>query len=309
MIVPDNFHYKANGKLLLTGEYFVLDGAEALAIPTQKGQHFSVQPFNAEPDILLWESFDYQGKIWFEGWFSLPDLKWIEGSDNEVGLQLQQLFEVAKQSKNITFSSNSLSIKTTLEFPRNWGLGTSSTLISFLGKWLGCDPYQLLHKGFGGSGYDIACAENDQPIIYRLSNNTPILTTVSFHPNFHENLFFVYQGNKQSSKAAIIRYKKLVKAKPDTIQYISQLTQEFLEAQSLRSIQLAMLAHETFISQQLSLPMIQDHFPDFPGQLKSLGAWGGDFLLAASEKSFEDISTYFKQKGLTTIIPFHKMAL
>lgn len=307
MIVPEKFHYKANGKLLLTGEYFVLDGAQALAIPTKKGQHFSVQPFHAEPDVLLWESFDEQGEIWFEGWFSLSDLGWIEGSNEEVGLQLQRLFSVVKQSKNITFKSTSLSVKTRLEFPRNWGLGTSSTLISFMGKWFGVDPFHLLNKGFGGSGYDVACAENIAPIIYQRTDHHPIFTTVKYHPNFHENLFFVHQGKKQSSREAIIRYKKLVQANPDTIQYISQLTQQFLGAEDLTALQSAMLAHEQFISQQLSLSMIQDRFLDFPGQLKSLGAWGGDFILAASTASFETVSNYFKQKKLTTIIPFKDM--
>ena len=38
---PQTFY--SNGKLLLTGEYLVIDGAKALAIPTQKGQSLSVK--------------------------------------------------------------------------------------------------------------------------------------------------------------------------------------------------------------------------------------------------------------------------
>ncbi len=307
MIVPETFQYKANGKLLISGEYFVLDGAQALAIPTKKGQHFSVQPFFAEPDILLWEGYDYQGNIWFEGWFSLPGLKWIEGSNNEVGLQLERLLGIAQQGGALTFTANSLSVKTTLEFPRNWGLGTSSTLISFLGKWLGVNPYYLLNKGFGGSGYDIACADNNTPIIYQLSGNIPVMKTLDFYPDFHKKLFFIHQGHKQSSKEAIQRYKHLVKANPDSIQHISSLTQQFIQAKTLPDFQFAMLCHEQFISENLSLPMIQESYPDFPGQLKSLGAWGGDFILAASEKGEKEIRHYFEKKGLNTIIPFEKM--
>ena len=33
----------ANGKLLLTSEYLVLDGAKAFAIPTKKGQSLHVE--------------------------------------------------------------------------------------------------------------------------------------------------------------------------------------------------------------------------------------------------------------------------
>ena len=35
--------YYSNGKLLLTGEYVVLDGAEALAVPTRFGQNLTVK--------------------------------------------------------------------------------------------------------------------------------------------------------------------------------------------------------------------------------------------------------------------------
>lgn len=36
--------FKSNGKLLLTGEYLVLDGAVALALPTKMGQIMTVEP-------------------------------------------------------------------------------------------------------------------------------------------------------------------------------------------------------------------------------------------------------------------------
>ncbi|MEQ3661167.1 MAG: GHMP kinase, partial [Flavobacterium sp.] len=35
--------YYSNGKLLLTGEYVVLDGAKALAVPTKFGQSLSIE--------------------------------------------------------------------------------------------------------------------------------------------------------------------------------------------------------------------------------------------------------------------------
>ena len=47
-------------------------------------------------------------------------------------------------------------------------------------------------------------------------------------------------------------------------------------------------------------------FNDFNGALKSLGAWGGDFILAATET---DPTSYFKNKGLNTVIPYKDMIL
>ena len=59
-------------------------------------------------------------------------------------------------------------ITTKLTFPRAWGLGTSSTLISLIAQWAKCDPFELLFEAFGGSGYDIACATANSPISYQL---------------------------------------------------------------------------------------------------------------------------------------------
>jgi hypothetical protein len=47
-------------------------------------------------------------------------------------------------------------------------------------------------------------------------------------------------------------------------------------------------------------------FPDFKGVLKSLGAWGGDFILAISKENPKD---YFASKGYETIIPYSEMIL
>ena len=53
--------FYSNGKLLLTGEYMVLDGAIALAIPTKFGQSLTVEKLE-EPKIN-WKSIDKNGKV------------------------------------------------------------------------------------------------------------------------------------------------------------------------------------------------------------------------------------------------------
>ena len=67
----------ANGKLLLSSEYFVLDGALALALPTLKGQTFTFDN-NSNSNVILWKSFDEKKELWFEGIFSLKNFKAIE---------------------------------------------------------------------------------------------------------------------------------------------------------------------------------------------------------------------------------------
>ena len=56
--------YYANGKLLLTGEYLVLDGALAIALPTKLGQSLTVESNQIQK--LVWESQDSKSYPWFQ---------------------------------------------------------------------------------------------------------------------------------------------------------------------------------------------------------------------------------------------------
>ena len=46
-------NYRANGKLLLTSEYAITQGAKGLAIPTTKGQSLRVDSQNSD-DAIIW---------------------------------------------------------------------------------------------------------------------------------------------------------------------------------------------------------------------------------------------------------------
>ena len=61
--------FYSHGKLLLTAEYVVLDGAKALALPTKYGQSLTVKTI--EPLKLIWKSIDYKGVVWFEDIFDI----------------------------------------------------------------------------------------------------------------------------------------------------------------------------------------------------------------------------------------------
>ena len=67
--------------------------------------------------------------------------------------------------------------------------------------------------------------------------------------------------------------------------------------------------HESILARCLDREPIQQQYPDFNGVLKSLGAWGGDFLLAATEWSYEEVKAYFQEKGLTTIFKYQDLIL
>ena len=97
-------------------------------------------------------------------------------------------------------SSKRTKITTQVDFPREWGLGTSSTLVSLLAQHTAVSPYQLLADTFGGSGYDIACAIADGPIRYRLADGIPYAQPTQFKPPFLDQLYLVYSGKKKTSE-------------------------------------------------------------------------------------------------------------
>jgi mevalonate kinase len=303
------FETRARGKLLLTGEYFVLDGAKALAVPVRYGQSLHVEA-GKESSRLSWTSKNDDGIAWFLAEFELPDLTPLTFTDKKTANILASILKSC-QHKNPDFLSENQSFKvlTQNDFPREWGLGTSSTLIAALAKWANVNPYPVLFDTMGGSGYDIACAYADGPILYRLEGKTPLVQTADFRPSFAENLFFVFLGKKQDSREGIARYRERAKENETLIAKISELTERFLSASSLTELDDIIREHESLISQTLDLPRAKDlYFNDFWGEVKSLGAWGGDFVLATSERSEADTKAYFSKKGFDTILSWREMA-
>lgn len=302
------FKTRAHGKLLLTGEYFVLDGATALAIPVRYGQSLLVEPAK-ELGFLSWISKNYDEGIWFSATFSLPDLTLVSFTDKKIAETLASILSACQQQNPDFLSGNQgLRVFTQNDFPREWGLGTSSTLIAALAKWAGVNPYPVLFDTMGGSGYDIACAYADEPVLYRVDGLSPTVKNADFHPPFTKNIFFVFLGKKQDSREGIRRYCERAEGDEVLIAKISELTGRFLNAASLPKLDVVIQEHEVLISQTLDLPRAKDlYFNDFWGEIKSLGAWGGDFVLATSESSEPETRRYFQEKGFSVVLNWTEM--
>jgi len=104
------------------------------------------------------------------------------------------------------------------------------------------------------------------------------VTPVIFNPSFKEQVFFIHLNRKQNSRDSISHYRNL-----------------------------SVMTHELELSSVLQTPTIKKQlFPTYPKAIKSLGGWGGDFILVVGTS--EDMN-YFKEKGYTTIIPFSEMVL
>jgi mevalonate kinase len=300
--------FYSNGKLLITGEYLVLDGATALALPTKFGQTLIVE--EGENQKISWLSYDSDGSIWFEDSILFSEITSPTNSETEnvKATLVTILHEAYLLNPNLISNSNGYRITTQLTFPRKWGLGTSSTLINNIANWLHIDAFKLLKTSFGGSGYDIACAQNDSPILYHLEKDEPIVKKVTFDPLFTNNIYFVYLNKKQSSKSSIAQYKKHKAHNAEKkISIINRITHEFLDAESTSSFAQSLVKHEAEMSCLLKMKTVKETlFSDFEGEIKSLGAWGGDFILVLAEINPSD---YFSTKGYSTILSYKEMIL
>ncbi|MGM0376621.1 MAG: GYDIA family GHMP kinase, partial [Bacteroidota bacterium] len=240
--------------------------------------------------------------LWFYAQFD-EDLSIIVTEAPSMAEKLKNILKTALAIKpSIINALTGKSITTQLEFSPQWGWGSSSTLISTLSQWLEIDPYELLEKTFGGSGYDVACATATGPLFYHRKNNTPIVQQTGFSPPFEEQLWIVYLNQKQDSAKAIREHQQNSGNREEMIKEISRISREWVDSHSTDHFMQLMDEHENIISCFTGLPRVRDlHFPGFPGEIKSLGAWGGDFVLALSDLSANETKRYFQTKGHPTL--------
>lgn len=300
-----NKTFYSHGKLLLSGEYVVLDGGLSLAIPTKFGQSLTIK--SIETSKLIWKSFDDHKKVWFENEFKIDsDTFSQQVNQDPISERLIQILNATKTLyPEFLKDSYGFEIETHLEFPKNWGLGTSSTLINNIAQWAKIDAFKLLEHTFGGSGYDIACAQFDSPITYQIENKKPIIKTVDFNPSFKEHLYFVHLNKKQNSRDGIKHYRENKENVTTTISTINKITLAMMHCKTLTDFQNLIVNHETIISEiTKQIPVKALLFNDFDGAIKSLGAWGGDFVMIASKNNPTE---YFLERGFKTIISYKDM--
>ncbi len=265
------------GKLLLFGEYAVLSGGLALAIATQQGQKMKVK----EAPKFSWKAYDHQGKLWSH---DEPKLSKVFA---QMNFRPQKSFE------------------TFLEFPRHWGLGSSATLYVLLARWANIDPLNLYFKCEQGSGCDVACSDAGKPIFYQQGK----IEAVKFNPPFKQQLYLLFCGQKASSEEAVAQYRQRP-LKTESIKKINEIVKKSIATENLTDFEMLIREHEDILAAGLTVPPVkQKLFADYWGEVKSLGAWGGDALLITSSRSVEETRAYFKDKGFSEFFAYDEIAL
>ena len=292
-----SFH--SNGKLLISGEYLVLDGALSLALPCKFGQYLN---FTEDSNgTLEWISKDMNDTIWFTAYFEAKTLKVLKTSNYNTVKWVKKILEFCNKNslKNKNLQGK---IECKLEFPNNWGLGSSSTLLNNLASLYEINPYDLNFSTTNGSGYDIACAGSNSALTYQVIENIPQVKKMNWSPIFKDEILFIFLKKKQKSNLEVKRFKEL-KKDPDLISRISSITKGIIYSKTIEEFEHLLDEHEAITGQYIQSETVKSkYFSDYEGSVKSLGAWGGDFVLATRKNK-----NYFLDKGFDTILSFSEI--
>ena len=282
---------------MLTSEYVAVDGALVLAIPTKLGQELFYTENEDRKSLIFWEAY-HQNQLWLKATIDYKNWKILETNDSKASeFILKTLKNVQNLSEIKLKSYTSYHIKTNLQFPSDFGLGSSSTLMNNLAEWANIDPFILNEISLGGSGYDVAVAKEKSAVLYSRFPER-VYETIYFQPSFKDELILIHLNQKQDTREGISHYRSMPTS-TELINDYSALTKKIVNSQNLEEFSELMTIHEQKLSDFLETPTVKEkYFQDCPSFVKSLGAWGGDFVLASK---FGDYQDYFKQRGFSKI--------
>ncbi len=296
----NNHVFRSNGKLMLTGEYAVLKGAESLSLPLRKGQTMKVSVRQGIPSVH-WKTY-ILGSLWFEARYSIPDFAIANTNDFPTAQFIRSLLLAVRRLQSSFLMKKQLYLVVNdLEFEPQWGFGSSSSLITNMARWAGIDPFELHFLVSEGSGYDVATADSEIPLLYRLENRMPMIRKVRFDPPFKRHLFFVYSGKKISTAGEVRRFNLQNGRGEELIGEISRISRQILRTTDFIDFVRLLNRHEEIVSSIIGKkPLGKSLYRDFKGAVKSLGAWGGDFMLLACDYPKEYVMSYLKKRDLRT---------
>jgi mevalonate kinase len=302
----------SHGKLLLTGEYLVLDGALSFALPTALGQSLKL---STKPRLsnqwLYWKALESNGKPWIDiAINSIKELEHLASDTDAVEQKLASMLLWIDEASNFFSDDLEYHFESTLEFSREWGLGSSSTLAANLSKLTGVNAFQLTAYTLGGSAYDVAVGLSGEGLLYSLAKagdpTSSLYQSVNWQPSFSDKLHFVYLNQKMRTDDAVLAYRKSYSPQEEDINRVSDISRSIIESKSLDHFESLLLELEDLMSRILKMPKVKTRlFSDFKGEIKSLGSWGGDFILATGDNQY--VREYFKGKGFNTVLSFTEM--
>lgn len=297
----------ANGKLLITGEYLVLVGARALAMPVKFGQHMAL--LETSQRKLEWVSSDSNG-TWFSAVYD-PDTLRIRSSGNmKIATELKKILTAARRlNPGFPAGTSGWQVNVTANYPLVWGMGSSSTLCYLVAGWAGVNVFDLFRLISKGSGYDVACAGHSSMLYYQLLRGRQEITPAMPGKALRENTYFVFLGTKQSSSREVAAFFGNREFSDIDLVAVSQLSSAICDASSPAELIRLVNEHEFILSTILKREPIAGRFASFPGTVKSLGAWGGDFAMFVSEHEPEVVINHLHGAGFVNVFTFNDLEI
>ncbi len=297
--------FYANAKLLLFGEYAVLDGSLALGIPLKLGQTLKIYNLGKK-DSLRWIGFDCQDRPWIDFTLSLKDFSIdiivFEENYNKSSNGAEFVSKLLKAARvlnpDFLTRSSPITINTHLHFPLFWGVGSSSTIIAMIAKWANVDWFSLMRSVSNGSGFDVACSMAKGPIFYFCNSNGATSKGVELNFSFLSQLFIVFPSKKTDSSKAIKKWNDIKDDREKITKKLDDIIKNILTTKKLDKFCKLIDKHENILYSVLKMPPAKNRFSDFDGSIKNLGAWDGDALLVATSRSFEYVKEYFKTHSI-----------
>jgi len=290
---------QARGKLLISAEYMVLHGSLALVLPLKKKQNLK-KIRSENRNSFTWNAYR-EADLWFRAEFRPSTMEIVSTSNTEMAERLRLLLRTSVEL-NPSFKRELLiwDVETRLDFSPEWGFGSSSTLTALMAEWAGVNALDLHFMISEGSGYDVACAVADRAIVYSLQDNEPRYEPVSFQPPFADQLYFVWLGSKQPTALHLREMAGRLNPGTEAVRSFSMLTRGMLGTRELGDFRNYMEEHEAKLSELTGLERVSlKCFPGLQGSVKSLGAWGGDFVMIASEQEPDTLYNYLDELGFT----------
>jgi len=108
---------------------------------------------------------------------------------------------------------------------------------------------------------------------------------------------------------AIKQFKEKAGFTPIDINAINDITQKVVETQSLKEFEDLLTEHELILSKILQTPTIHRQlFSGYrDGVVKSLGAWGGDFVLITSKDEPANFKKKMEQRGFSVVYKYDEL--
>jgi len=299
--------YYSSGKLLISGEYLVLKGAVALAVPLNVGQNLLINN-NYDFPGLVWESRE-KGQTWFRAKFELPFFDTIETTDKITAKNLaEQLKMAAELNPEFVDKCAGKTAITNMEFARIWGFGSSSSLLSNIAWWAEIDPFELHTKVSSGSGYDVVCSREKGPIFFQLTKEDYSVESLDLPKDITDLLYFVYLGKKQDSAESVGNFLKRKKRFKPEIELVSNLSRHLGNSTNLDDFEYYMKEHEQIMSSILKKPTLKETvFKSLEGEAKSLGAWGGDFAMVTWTRNKNELIKHLQYINLNTLFSWKEL--